>query len=375
MRVLVLADAQSFHTLKWMKAYEAAGIPATCASVEEPREELRGTTTWLRSALRARPASYLGVIPKVRSIAHNFAADVINAHMATGYGLVCALARRHERLVVSLWGPDILETPGRGPFHRAALRLVFRRAHLLQTDARVADRILVEDFGVPDEKIFYLPYGLDRQTLDSPLARFTPGPPWRLLTHRKLEPIYSPFTVLEALRILKRDGLDFTFTFASGGSLEMAVREGLAASGIPGEVTGWLSTEELYRRIRESHIFISASLSDTTPVSLLEAMALGAFPVVSDLPAKMEWVVDGLNGALFNPTDPRELAEQVQKAISDPEAMARARELNKQLVARNADWEEGFSRFIQRVEELPESPASMRRTNRTPPGEPKVPLE
>ena len=43
-------------------------------------------------------------------------------------------------------------------------------------------------------------------------------------------------------------------------------------------------------------VFVSIASSDSTPVSLLEAMACGAIPVVSDLPGPGEWITSGVNG-------------------------------------------------------------------------------
>ncbi|MEO0192062.1 MAG: glycosyltransferase family 4 protein [candidate division WOR-3 bacterium] len=361
MRVLLLSDASSFHTLKWVKAYRTRGVDVLLASLEPPREELRGITVYINPNINFRPLRYLSSTNRIKGLSSDFGPDFINAHMATGYGFLAALIAEREKLVVSLWGPDILVSPRRSPIHRAILRFVFRRAHLIQTDARVADRILVEDFGVPSEKIFFMPYGLPRDLLERPLPEFRPGPPWRIISHRKLEPIYAPFVIIEALSLLKGRGHEFTMAFASGGTLEKALRDEIAQRGIPAEVTGWLPEDELCDRLAASHIFISASLSDTTPVSLLEAMALGAFPIVSDLPAKSEWVVNGLNGLVFNPYCPEELAQRLELCFRRPELLEKAREVNRSMVRERACWERDFDRFLERVERLPERPAPLRK--------------
>jgi glycosyltransferase involved in cell wall biosynthesis len=362
-----LADASSFHTLKWFRAYKARGADVLLVSLEPPRAELSGETRFLRPRTKSRPLNYLSALSRVKALVSEFGPELINAHMATGYGLLAALASRNEKIVVSLWGPDILQSPWKSPLHRKALHFVFARAHLIQTDARLADRILIEDFGVPEEKVFFMPYGLGPDLLERPLGEFISGPPWRLITHRKLEPIYAPRAVLEALSQLKARSVRFTMTFASGGSLERSVREEMASRGIPGEVTGWLPERELYNRLADSHIFISASLSDTTPVSLLEAMALGAFPVVSDLPANAEWVSDGLNGLLFNPTCPQELARKLEECFGRPELIRRARELNRAQVRQRACWDRDFDRFMEKVACLPPVPLRLSKRHRVLP--------
>ena len=329
------------------------------ASLEPPREELSDACVFINPPIPARPLRYLSAIRRIRSLVSGFRPHLVNAHMATGYGLLAALSFEGARFVVSLWGPDIIESPRKGPLHRAALRFVFRKAHLIQTDARVMDRILAEDFGVPRAKMFFMPYGLSPLLLERPLPDFRPGPPWRLISHRRLEPLYSPLVILEALSVLKSAGHDFIMSFASGGSLEGTVRKEMSRRGIAGEVTGFLPDEDLRDRIARSHIFISASLSDSTPVSLLEAMALGAFPVISDLPAKSEWVADGLNGFLFNPTDPSELAAKLAECFARPELVLRARDINKALARDRANWERDFDAFLEAVERAPSAAMSL----------------
>ncbi|MHA1858050.1 MAG: glycosyltransferase, partial [Candidatus Thorarchaeota archaeon] len=106
---------------------------------------------------------------------------------------------------------------------------------------------------------------------------------------------------------------------------------------------GRLPDEELYDLIRSSHIYISASLTDSTSVSLLEAMALGAFPIVSDLPANREWVIDGENGLLFRPGSPEDLCAKVERAISLQDLLLSSRERNKRLITQKAHWEKNMA--------------------------------
>ena len=64
------------------------------------------------------------------------------------------------------------------------------------------------------------------------------------------------------------------------------------------EFSGLLAPEALARAYRRSAVFVSVPVSDGTSVSLLEAMAAGCLPVLSDLPANREWVQDGRDGLL-----------------------------------------------------------------------------
>jgi glycosyltransferase involved in cell wall biosynthesis len=57
--------------------------------------------------------------------------------------------------------------------------------------------------------------------------------------------------------------------------------------------------------------------SEAFGVVLLEAMASGTAVVTSDLAGPRSIVHNGLNGSVFRPGDPEDLAEKIQKIIED----------------------------------------------------------
>jgi glycosyltransferase involved in cell wall biosynthesis len=61
---------------------------------------------------------------------------------------------------------------------------------------------------------------------------------------------------------------------------------------------GWLNAEENRSCYSKASVFVSVPDSDATSVSLLEAMSFGCIPVLSNLPANLEWVLDGINGSI-----------------------------------------------------------------------------
>src|SRR5215467_6515815 len=93
----------------------------------------------------------------------------------------------------------------------------------------------------------------------------------------------------------------------------------------------------LAERLGRADLYVSASLSDSTSVSLLEAMASGAVPVVSDIEGNREWVHDGEGARMFAPGDPGALTRAVEAALADESWRGRAREHNRAVVERRGD--------------------------------------
>jgi len=85
-------------------------------------------------------------------------------------------------------------------------------------------------------------------------------------------------------------------------------------------------------------IYVSTSLYDGTSVSLLEAMASGCFPVVSDIPSNREWIRDGENGFLFPPDNAELLAQRIIDVIRNRSLIEKSRKENLRLIEERALW-------------------------------------
>jgi glycosyltransferase involved in cell wall biosynthesis len=95
---------------------------------------------------------------------------------------------------------------------------------------------------------------------------------------------------------------------------------------------------QLWGLLRRSQIFVSPSLHDGTPNSLLEAMACGCFPVVGNIESMREWIQPGVNGLLVDATSPAALAEAIVAALDHPDLRVAARIENARIIARRADY-------------------------------------
>jgi glycosyltransferase involved in cell wall biosynthesis len=106
--------------------------------------------------------------------------------------------------------------------------------------------------------------------------------------------------------------------------------------------------EEMLHLVARSKIYISATQSDGTALSLLEAMRLGAVPLVSNIPSNRSWVVDGLNGYLFNTKE--SFVQKMQALLSmDERRYSEIRERNRQLVQYRADYQTQMQKIEMEV--------------------------
>jgi glycosyltransferase involved in cell wall biosynthesis len=99
-----------------------------------------------------------------------------------------------------------------------------------------------------------------------------------------------------------------------------------------------VSQDQLWRLFQTSQIFVSPSVHDGTPNSLLETMACGCFPVVGDIESMREWVQPGINGFLVDATVAHSIADAIIQAISQPALRTKAAKYNATLIIERAAY-------------------------------------
>ncbi len=356
MRLLILSNVRVIHTLRWVEYFRGRGHELRLASVEPPvgmpPEEFRRL-----AGLTAGPACgrYLSALPALRKLVREFRPELVNAHYLPGYGLLAALDPRARPLAVSAWGSDLLLNPWRSPLHAARTRLVLGRAALVTCDGRVLREILQERFGVEPGRILDVPLGIDPGRFH-PAENLPSGPP-RIVSTRRLEPLYDLRTLLHAAAALRGQGKNFALELVGTGG-ERPRLEALARElGLAGRVRfhGELEPERLAEVLRQGTVYVSTARSDSTSVSLLEALASGVFPVVTGIPGNREWIAEGVNGLTFPPGDWRALADALSRALAEPSLRIEAARHNQGLVRERALWsanmravEEAFLRLTAR---------------------------
>jgi len=155
-----------------------------------------------------------------------------------------------------------------------------------------------------------------------------------ILSNRNLQPIYNVSQLIGAIpRVLEEDP-NVKFWIAGEGREREDLQNKVDELGLSASVRflGRVSHENMPELLGNTDIYVSTSTTDGASVSLLEAMASGAFPVVTDIPANKEWITDGNNGFLIPTGNEALLARKIVEAIRHPELRATALERNRILV-------------------------------------------
>jgi glycosyltransferase involved in cell wall biosynthesis len=179
-----------------------------------------------------------------------------------------------------------------------------------------------------------------------------------IICTRRFEPLYNNQYLIDGLARLPRCRADVTTTFASYGELLPAAKEYARQRLSPQmfarmHFLGGTSLENLVERLASADIYVSLSWSDGTSISLLEAMACGAFPILSDIPQNREWIDPARNNGILVPFNkPDVLAEALATAIDTPGLRAQSAETNRNLIIEKADSSRNMAVLSRALEEI-----------------------
>ena len=296
-----------------------------------------------RLALNTRPdaaggnVALLRQLPRLANWLRRVDATWIHAHYLTSHGTLAWLAQRlygvRGRLVGSAWGSDILVTPDRSALWRHTTRRVLRACALTTSDSQVmATRM--RQLGAGEVMVF--PFGLE--AMPPP-----PGPKQDRLffANRGLEPVYAPQRVLDVFHALAQTLPQAQLVVANQGSLLEALRGQARSLGLAQRVqfVGLLDAAAQAQWYSRARWYLSLPESDSVSVSVLEAMAHGCVPILSDLPANRELVRDGDNGHIL-----------AAGATLDAQALVRCALQADRIAASNRAWVQQHALFAPCVQ-------------------------
>jgi len=283
-------------------------------------------------------------ILQVRYLTRSIKPDILHAHFIGVPGYLGAISGFHL-FVLSAWGSDVLTIPKRNWVFGFMTEHAVREADwIICVWPMLKDKLI--ELGAKAEKIEVTPIGVGTQKF-SPGARSEAllrglgmsGSPVVIST-RNLGPVYDVRTRVKAIPLILQELPQDKFIIAGDGEQRSHLENLATTIGVSGSVrfTGWIPSDELPKYLASSDVYVSTSLSDGTSISLLEALACGLAPVVTDIPANRTWVNDEETVLLFFPGDDETLAARIIRLLKDRDIRIRFGRSGRDIIMRKADF-------------------------------------
>ena len=100
-----------------------------------------------------------------------------------------------------------------------------------------------------------------------------------------------------------------------------------------------LTHSEMLNLFGTARTYVGVSLSDGISTSLLEAMAMGAFPIQTNTSCAEEWIDDGITGKLIAPNQ-EEIKNSLRLALNNDSLVDQASLINRQTIANKCNEEQ-----------------------------------
>lgn len=343
MRLCYIGDAGSVHTQRWARWFAAEhDVIVIATEAGDALAELIACTLPTTSARRGLRLA--GSVRLVRRVLANHRPDVVHSHFINESGWFAAAAG-FRPFVVTAWGSDVYRAPSESRLARHLNPWAVRSADWVTCDSEHQAHLL-RSWGATPERVSVIGWGVDRREfhpgVDGGELRARLGIPASasaILSPRQWIPNSNIPTVVAAHEQLPEDVhliLKRMPRFENGGGdpVEAAIAASAARERI--HVVGELPAEDLPGLYAAADVVVSLCETDGTPMSVLEAMAVGQPVVALQSPSVAEWVSDP-GGRLLPDLEPRGLATALQGYLADPAARARAAAHNLRIVADRAE--------------------------------------
>lgn len=330
MKICYLGNSISIHNQRWSSLLAKRGHEVHFITLNPPIKipgvKMHSLFTPMRRYLEV---AFILKKNEIRKLVEGISPDVLHGHYLTDYGFYASTLNYHP-LVISTWGSDVLVHPKESIIFKWRVKTACKKADAVTAENELMAVELHKNFNVPVKKIETFPWGVDTDVFNKGYEKKVKEAREKfklkesakiVFSPRSIKPIYSIDTIVNAIPAVLKECPGTVFIFARGyanADYESRIKERTTALKTGKNAVfldAYLSDDDMAVWYNLADIFVSASQSDTISLSVLEGMACGSIPVVSDIKGNQELVTDNKNGFVFALDNKDSLAEKIATAL------------------------------------------------------------
>jgi len=360
MRILILSDSDSPHTIKWVKSLAEKNIEIGIFSIHKANVNIYDGVKNLKiydlgidrniqskGEKNFTKIQYFKGIKELKKVISVFNPDILHAHYASSYGLLGSLANFHP-YIISAWGSDVFKFPNYSLIHKNILKYNFYKA----------DEILCTSYALRKEtskytkkSILITPFGVDTN-------KFKPSRPEIVYdkktiiigTIKSLEENYGIEYLIRGFKILenKIPNQPLKLLIVGKGTQELFLKNLVKKLNIQSKVefTGYINPDLVLKYHNMIDIAVFPSIEESFGVSVLEASACGKPVIVSNVGGLPEVAEDGKTGFIVEKENPDAIALAWEKFISNPELRNEFGKNGRNKVIKEYNWKDSIDKII-----------------------------
>jgi glycosyltransferase involved in cell wall biosynthesis len=347
MKIVLLSGANSIHTARWANGLVSRGIEVYLVSVHESAHELDARVQ-LHILKHKAPLGYFSSAFEVRKLLKQIQPSLVNAHYATGYGLLARLVGFKPTLL-SVWGSDVYDFPKKSFLHRWLLKGNLTYATAVASTSHCMVRKTAETFA--HKKVFITPFGIDAELFKS-VPSDKDSKKLILGTVKTLKENYGIDVLIKSFARAwhKLDKNPDILLEISGGGPGLEKLQQLAESlGVKEQVFfhGQIDHADIPKMLNQLDIYCALSRHESFGVSILEASACEKPVIVSDADGPVEVTLDGKTGLVVPKENVDASTDAMIKLIKDQQLRKTMGQAGRQHVLDHYTWEKSLDFMIE----------------------------
>jgi glycosyltransferase involved in cell wall biosynthesis len=194
--------------------------------------------------------------------------------------------------------------------------------------------------GAAPHKILVLPKGIDLDLFQFSNPKRIYNNPVSLIVTRSFYDLYRHEDILKCISNLREYGLKMKVFLVGEGPEKPRLVKICTDLNIKDLVnfTGLVPNEKLPDLLRQSALYVAFPTTEGVSSSLFEAMAMGCFPIVSDLPANQAFLSQKMNGILVPIKNVSQLGAAILFAVENPQIAENAILKNREYIEKHVDF-------------------------------------
>ena len=378
MRLLFVADGRSPIARNWIRYFAERGdevylastfacdvdfplkrldiVPVAFSALKknsDPSRPVSSKALGLRTRLREwfGPLTIFRASRKLRALIEEINPDLIHAMRIPYEGMMAADAYIGAPLIVSVWGNDFTLHALSTPMMRHYTDWTLKVTDALHADCN-RDIRLAHKWGLKVGKPTLVVPGSGGIRTDMFYPPELPTTEPIVVNPRGFRSYVCNEAFFKSIPLVLAERAEARFICSSMAGESQAI-QWMKELGIEHAVrlNPPVPYTEMAKIFRAAQVVVSPSMHDGTPNSLIEGMACGCFPIAGDLESIREWIIDGQNGLLVDPTDPQSIAKGVLLSLERKDMRRVAAGLNTKIISARAE----YTQCMKRVEKFYES--------------------
>jgi glycosyltransferase involved in cell wall biosynthesis len=291
---------------------------------------------------------YINASPKIIFYLLNFRPQVIFASGFSIWTVLSVLLKPFKRwkIVIAYDGSSPTIDYINSPFRLRIRRLISGFSDAFITNSHAGKHYLIDTLGIEAKKVFRRPYqiadvsvllgNLNLSQSDNILTQsLKSNSGTRFLYVGQVRHRKGIHLLLKACVLLKKQGLDFSLWIVGDGSQRSELEAFCQSEGLTDCVQwfGYQRYNDLGIFFKDAHVFVLPSLEDTWGMVVLEAMAFAKPVLCSRWAGASEMIKPEKNGFIFDPYEPKELADKMQKLCQNWELISEMGQQSQQIMS------------------------------------------